>query len=106
MVKVSVLYPNSAGARFDHDYYRTKHMPLVKNRLGDACLYYTVDRGMAGGAPDAPAPFVGMCHMYFDTVERFQTAFGPHAGEIMGDIPNYTDIPPVIQVSEVAVERA
>jgi hypothetical protein len=26
-------------------------MPLVKKRLGDACLYYTVDKGLAGGAP-------------------------------------------------------
>ena len=29
MIKVSVMYPNKEGARFDHDYYREKHMPLV-----------------------------------------------------------------------------
>ena len=33
MIKVSVMYPNKPGARFDHDYYRDKHMPLVKARL-------------------------------------------------------------------------
>ena len=53
MIKVSVMYPNTPGARFDHQYYRDKHMPLVKARLGDACKYYTVDKGLAGGAPDA-----------------------------------------------------
>ena len=69
MIKVSVMYPNTPGARFDHEYYRDKHMPLVKKRLGDACLYYTVDKGLAGGAPGAPATYVGMCHIFCDSVE-------------------------------------
>src|SRR6185369_14662713 len=30
MIKVTVMYPNTAGARFNHEYYRDKHMPLVK----------------------------------------------------------------------------
>jgi uncharacterized protein (TIGR02118 family) len=105
MVKVSVLYPNTEGARFDHAYYRDKHMPLLKERMGGACLYYTVDKGLAGGGPGAPAPFVGMCHIYCDSADTFQQAFGPHAAEIMGDIPNYTDLQPIIQVSEVVVDR-
>jgi uncharacterized protein (TIGR02118 family) len=103
MIKVSVMYPNTQGGRFDHDYYRDKHMPLVKARMGDACKFYTVDKGLAGGAPGAPATYVGMCHIYCDSVEAFQSGFGPHAKEIMGDIPNYTDQSPVIQISEVVV---
>jgi uncharacterized protein (TIGR02118 family) len=106
MIKVSVLYPNSAGARFDHAYYRDRHMPMVKDKLGAACLHYTVDKGMAGGAPDAPAPFAAMCHLYCESADAFQQAFGANATEIMGDVPNYTDIQPVLQVSEVVVERA
>ena len=103
MIKLSVMYPNKPGARFDHVYYRDKHMLLMKARLGAACLFYTVDKGVAGGGPGEPAPYVGMCHVYFDSVESFQGAFGPHAQEIMGDVPNYTDLSPVIQVSEVVV---
>jgi uncharacterized protein (TIGR02118 family) len=103
MIKVSVMYPNLPGARFDHEYYREKHMPLVKARMGDSCKYYTVDKGIGGGAPGAPATYVGMCHIYCDSVEAFQAGFGPHAKEIMADIPNYTDQSPVIQVSEVVV---
>src|SRR3984893_12406945 len=49
MIKVSVMYPNTPGARFDHAYYRDKHMPLVKKRMGDSCKSYTVDKGLAGG---------------------------------------------------------
>jgi uncharacterized protein (TIGR02118 family) len=103
MIKVSVMYPNTPGARFDHEYYRDKHMPLLKARMGDACKFYAVDKGLAGGAPGAPAPYVGMCHIYADSVEAFQKGFGPHAKEIMGDIPNYTDLSPVMQISEVVV---
>ena len=106
MIKVSVMYANTPGARFDHEYYRDKHMPLVKKRMGDACRYYTVDKGLAGGAPGAPATYVGMCHIFCDSVESFQAGFGPHAKEIMADIPNYTDVTPVIQISDVVVERA
>jgi hypothetical protein len=29
MIKVSVMYPNTPGARFAHAYYRDKHMPLI-----------------------------------------------------------------------------
>ena len=103
MIKVSVMYPNRPGARFDHDYYRDKHMPLVKARMGDTCRYYTVDKGVAGGTPDAPAVYVAMCHLFCDSVEAFQRGFGPHAKEIMADIANYTDLKPVIQISQEVV---
>jgi uncharacterized protein (TIGR02118 family) len=103
MIKVSVMYPAREGARFDHAYYRDKHMPLVKARMGEACRSYTVDRGLAGGTPDAPPTYVAMCHLFCDSVEAFQSGFGRHAKEIMADIPNYTDIAPVVQISEVVV---
>jgi uncharacterized protein (TIGR02118 family) len=105
MIKVSVMYPNNPGVRFDHDYYRDKHMPLVKARMGDKCKYYTIDKGLAGGAPGAPATYVGMCHIFADSVEAFQAGFGPHAKEILADIKNYTDAAPVMQISEVVVEK-
>ena len=101
MIKVSVMYPNVPGARFDHDYYRDKHMPMLKSRMGESLRFYTVDKGLAGAAPGEPAPYVGMCHLFCDSVEAFQAGFGPHAQEIMADIPNYTDQSPVIQISEV-----
>lgn len=106
MIKVSVMYPNKQGARFDHIYYREKHMPFVRKLLGSACLFYTVDEGLAGGAPGENAPFVGMCHLHFNSVESFQVAFGPHAGAIMADVQNYTDLSPVTQVSKVVVDQS
>ena len=73
MIKVSVMYPNKEGARFDHAYYRDKHVPLVKAKMGAHAESYTVDKGLAGGAPGAAATYVGMCHIFCDSIEAFQT---------------------------------
>lgn len=104
MIKVSVMYPHAEGARFDHAYYRDRHLPLVKARLGDALRRYTIDQGLSGGAPGSAPPYVAMCHLYCDSVAAFQQAFGPHAQEILADIPNYTDQQPVMLISEVVVD--
>jgi uncharacterized protein (TIGR02118 family) len=106
MIKVTVMYANHPGARFDHAYYRDKHMPMVKARMGEHCKYYTIDKGLGGGAPGTLPTYVCMGHLFCDSVEAFQAGFGPHSTEIMGDIPNYTDIAPVIQMSEIIVGKS
>ncbi len=101
MIRVSILYANKEGSKFDHDYYRDSHMPMVRNKLGSVLRESSIDKGIAGGAPDAPLPFVCIGYLSFDSVEDFQQAFAENAGDIMSDIPNYTDIEPVIQISEI-----
>ena len=103
MIIVSVLYPNAPGCKFDLDYYLQRHVPMVQQRLGAALKRVAVERGLAGGAPGAPAPFLATAHLYFDSVEAFQSAFGPHAGAILADVPNYTNTTPVIQIGEVSL---
>jgi uncharacterized protein (TIGR02118 family) len=106
MIKVSVMYPNKPGVRFDHDYYRDKHLPLIKSRMGAALRYYAIDRELGVAAADAPAAYVAMCHLLCDTVEAYQSSFGPYAKEISGDIRNFTDQTPIKQISEVVVENS
>lgn len=103
MIKVSVLYPNGAGKTFDIDYYCSTHLNLVGKLLGSALKSATVEKGLAGGAPNSTAPFAAMGNMYFDNIADFQNSFGPNAPEIMGDLPNFTNIEPVVQISEVLV---
>jgi len=69
--------------------------------LGASCKRATADQGLAGGEPGSPPAYIAMGHLYFDSLEAFQGSFGAHAAEIMADIPNYTDIAPLIQISEV-----
>ena len=101
MIKVSVMYPNGKDSKFDIAYYCDKHMPMVKQKMGAALKSMAVEQGIAGGEPGAPPTYLAFGHMYFDTVEAFQAAFAPHAAEIMGDIPNYTNTKAVLQISEV-----
>lgn len=101
MIRVSVLYPNSEGKRFDEDYYVNKHLTMVADKLGPAMVRYEIDKGVGGAMPGSPAPFVAAVHMFFDSLQSFQGAFAPHAGPIMSDVPNYTDIQPTIQISEI-----
>jgi len=103
MIKVSAFYPNNEGSKFDIDYYCNRHMPMVREKLGAACKSATVEQGIAGPTPGSRPAFIAMGHIYFDSLEAFQTAFGPHAETIMADIPNYTDIQPTLQISEVKI---
>lgn len=103
MIKVSVLYPYTEGAAFDMDYYLTKHIPMVREKLGAACKGASVEHGLAGGAPGTSPTYIAMGHLLFESVEAFQAAFGPHTAEIVGDVPNYTPIEPILQISEVKI---
>ena len=106
MIKVSVMYPNKPGVRFDHDYYRTKHLPLIKSRMGAALKYYTIDKALMDGEGKPLGAYVAMCHLLCDSLDAYQASFGPHAQEIRGDIPNFTDGTSIHQISEVVVENS
>jgi uncharacterized protein (TIGR02118 family) len=106
MIRVSVMYPNKQGVRFDHDYYRDKHLPLIASRMGSALRYYTIDRGLSGGTPGAAATYVGACHLMCDSVESYRSARDPHAEELTRDIRNFTDQTPIVQINEVVVENS
>jgi uncharacterized protein (TIGR02118 family) len=103
MVKVSVFYPNRLDARFDIEYYCKRHMPLVQQLVGSALKGISVDRGVSSEEPSVPAPYIAIGHLLFESVADFQKSFGPHVPEIMEDIPNYTDLEPIIQISEIVL---
>lgn len=101
MIKVSVLYPHKDGGNFDMEYFLAKHMRLVRERLGASLKSLAVEQGIAGGAPDSPPPFAVMCHLGFAEIGAFKSGMESHGAEFMADIPNFTNIEPTIQVSEV-----
>jgi uncharacterized protein (TIGR02118 family) len=101
MIKVSVLYPNKPGSRFDMSYYINTHMPLAMRLLTKGLRKTEVDAGLQGTKPGEPPAFFGGCQFYFDSVEAFLEAWSPAATELMADIPRYTDVTPIIQFNEV-----
>jgi uncharacterized protein (TIGR02118 family) len=39
----------------------------------------------------------------FNSIEDFQKSFGAIGNEIMADVPNYTNIEPQMQISEIVM---
>jgi len=107
MIKIRFLYPNNKAARFDMRYCANTHMPLSIELLSTHPGFkgVSVEHGLGGGVPGTDAAYIAMCHFLFDSAENFMAAFMPHAEVLQGDMKNYTDIEPVIQVSEVLISR-
>jgi uncharacterized protein (TIGR02118 family) len=101
MIRVTIVYPNTPGSHFDIRYRCDTHIPLVRRPLGPALEAVAVKHGIAGATPSFPPPYLAIGGLQCDSVEAFQSAFGPHSQEIMSDVPNYTNIQPVIQISEI-----
>ncbi len=101
MFRVSVMYPNQEGVKFDFDYYRTKHIALVKRLLKPFGLIKTeVDKGISGGG-QRPAPYVCVGHLYFETRDGYDRGVAEMGPIIRGDIPNFTNVTPIRQISEI-----
>ena len=101
MISLTVLYPKTADNHFDMDYYLNTHMPLVKERLSSIGLI-SVDlrAGLAGVAPDSPPAYAMICNLNFGTIEELQNAMAAHGPELTGDISNFTNVQPTMQISQ------
>ena len=93
MIRLSVLYPKTDGATFDHDYYRDHHVPLCCSTWGlDGA---EIDRGVDG-------PYEAAVHFRFESMDALQAAMGaPGTADVRADVPSYTTITPLRQLSEV-----
>jgi len=101
MFKVSVMYPNKEGAEFDYEYYRTKHMDLAKRHFGPFGLIRAdVDKGVSGGGDD-PAPYICIGNLYFNSKESYDRGIAEAGSILRGDIPNFTNVTPIRQISEI-----
>ena len=101
MFKVAILYPNGDDKTFDMDYYEKKHMPMVAGLLGSNLVKYTIEKGFASGVPNTPLPFMAIGSFYVKDLGDYQAAIGPNRDAIRSDFPNYTNVIPVILVSEI-----
>jgi uncharacterized protein (TIGR02118 family) len=93
MIRLSVMYPKTEGATFDHDYYRESHVPLALTTWGLESA--EIDKGIDG-------PNVAAVHFTFDSMEALGAALGGEgSAAVTADVANYTTITPVIQISEI-----
>jgi uncharacterized protein (TIGR02118 family) len=93
MIKLSVFYPATEGATFDHDYYRDHHVPLAVKTWGlDRA---EIDRGIDG-------PYVAAVHLLFESQDALAAAMAVDGtGAVLADVSNDTTINPILQTSEI-----
>jgi len=93
MIRMSVFYPTTEGATFDHDYYRDQHVPLAVKTWG--VEKFEIDKGVNG-------PYVAAVHFMFDSPDALAAAMGAAGtADVLADVANYTTIAPVLQTSEI-----
>jgi len=91
MIKVSVMYPAGDGITFDVDYYASQHMEIVNRTMKPSST--SIDKAVDG-------PYIAVGNLFFDSMEALQAGMADPS-EAMGDIPNFTNSTPVMQISEV-----
>jgi len=101
MIKLTVMYPNTEDLEFDKKYYTTEHSQLLSELLGNAVKASDINVGLTGASPAQPAPYVVIANLTFESLESFQQSFGVNAEKILADLPNFTNVKPVVQISEV-----
>ena len=105
MFCATVAYPIQQGGTFDFDYFVNKHVPMFARLLGDNCVRFEVHKSLA--MPGAPAPkFIAVAYFWVKTGEAFGAVLAQHGEEIYADIPEFTNIEPIRQWSEVVQMEA
>lgn len=110
-VRISILYPNEQGARFDFEHYTQNHMPRAIELSVPHADFEAVSakRGVRAIESRVQHRVIStrlMCHFKFASVNAFLEAFLPNADELQGDIPNYTNIKKtVIQFNRVLISN-
>ena len=102
MIRMSVMYPATAGSTFDWDYYLFQHVALVRKRLkSNGMLKFEVDRGVGSFPPGTPIPYHAIAHLFFESGAAMEEAMSAVGPELMADIPHYYNGTVVTQVSTV-----
>lgn len=101
MYKVAILYPNGEDKTFNMDYYESRHMPMVAGFLGKNLKFYEIDKGISGRTPDDKVPFIAIGYFYISDIAAYNTAIAQNRDAIVKDFKNYTNIQPIIQISEI-----
>ena len=101
MFKVAILYPNGEDKTFDFEYYESIHMPMVAGFLGENLKFYEINKGIVGRTPEEKITYLAIGYFYIKDIDEYNKAIGHNINTIRDDFKNYTNIQPIIQISEL-----
>lgn len=89
------------GWQFDHKYYQKPHAKVIRDKLSPRGLVkLEIDRVLAD-RNGVVLRSVAAAHLFFNDIVCFMTAMAAEGESLSTDWLNYTDIVPVVVVSEV-----
>jgi uncharacterized protein (TIGR02118 family) len=92
---LTILYPNSDSVRWDVDYYKRAHMPLIMKLYGEKAIKrFELRRGEAGMAPDSKPDFIGTVNIYINDQAAFDAAGKQHTKTLADDVPHFSSVMP------------
>jgi uncharacterized protein (TIGR02118 family) len=98
---LAIAYPNSDGVKFDTNYYRDHHMPLIMKLYGaDAIHRFELRRGVAA-QDGSTAPYVGSINIYIAKQDAFDKAGTQHGQTLRDDVPNFSSVNPIALTTEI-----
>jgi uncharacterized protein (TIGR02118 family) len=101
LFKVAIMYPTGKDKTFDMDYYEKSHMPMMATLLGKNLKFYEIDKGISGRTPKDEPPFVAVGYFYCHDIAEYNQSIAKNIDTILNDIKKYTNIQPVILISEI-----
>ncbi len=101
MILVTVLYKNTDRLEVQHELLPGHAHPAGQKIAGLGLERRQVQHGLSGVAPGSTPEFLVIAQLKFDSVDAFQSAFGPHAPAVMGDLPNFCSEQPTVQISDL-----
>lgn len=101
MYKVTILYPDGEGKTFDMNYYEQKHMPMMAGFLGETLKFYEIDKGILGRSSSEKPTFLAVGYFFITSIDEYNKAIAQNREAVMSDIKNYTNIQPIVQISEI-----
>ena len=94
MISVLIMYPKTEESTFDMDYYTSTHMPMFAKAIGSACQAW-------GASTLKSDKWAAMGWAMVEDQAALDTALAEHGAEIMGDVPNYTNVTPELILGDV-----
>jgi hypothetical protein len=75
-------------------------MDLVAEHMGPHISSAQASKGLGGGGPAVPPPFHAIATIVFPTQDAMDAAMSA-SGPVMSDVPNFTNVRPMVMIGEV-----
>ena len=94
MISVHIIYPRTEDSTLDMDYYIGSHMPMLADKVGDACQSW-------GATEIEKGDIAAIGWVLIESQEVWDATLADHGAAIIGDVPNYTNVQPQLVVGNV-----